>query len=265
METTHLQQMMVAMVQYKPELAKSTPADVSPSLRTSSHVTTRPGSLYSSFDAAPSASRNPSVSSRRSFYGIGNGIGSGDYSNGSADNDADEDDDIQVGHHFTYIPPNPKRFYKRLLEICLLADLEVMLSPEVDDNDEVSLGILSAPHIDLLNECAMRWRISHSYRVTCFMDIVRQFYERGDVPLECIPEGLSNIQKAMTDMELENWPTQDVSCSFSFISQCSEFVLRADRIFVEHLWQPLQHLSVITIPRHGFHTEPQTCGSRALP
>ncbi|KAF9021669.1 hypothetical protein BDZ89DRAFT_1071208 [Hymenopellis radicata] len=210
LETTHLQQMMVAMVQYKPELAKSTPGDVSPSLRTSSHITTRPGSLYSSFDAAPSTSRNPSVSSRRSFYGIGNGIASGEYSNDNGDNDVDEDDEIQVGHHFTYIPPNPKRFYKRLLEICLLADLEVMLSPEVDDNDEVSLGILSAPHIDLLNECAMRWRISHSYRATCFMDIVRQFYERGDVPLECIPEGLSNIQKAMTDMELENWPTQDI-------------------------------------------------------
>ncbi len=189
--------MMVAMIQYNPELAKSTPSDVSPSTR-------RPGSVYAPLDTPSAAARTPSVSSRRSLYGA---LSNGDFNGDATDID---DDDIQVGHHFTYIPPNPKRFYKRLLEICLIADLEVMLSPEVDDNDEVSLGILSAPHIDLLNECAVRWRIGHSYRAACFLDLVRQFYERGDVPLECIPEGLQNIAKAMNDLDLEKWPTQDV-------------------------------------------------------
>ncbi|PBK71924.1 hypothetical protein ARMSODRAFT_954745 [Armillaria solidipes] len=196
LETTHLQQMMVAMIQYNPELAKSTPSDVSPSTR-------RPGSVYAPLDTPSAAARTPSVSSRRSLYGA---LSNGDFNGDATDID---DDDIQVGHHFTYIPPNPKRFYKRLLEICLVADLEVMLSPEVDDNDEVSLGILSAPHIDLLNECAIRWRIGHSYRAACFLDLVRQFYERGDVPLECIPEGLQNIAKTMNDLDLEKWPTQD--------------------------------------------------------
>jgi hypothetical protein len=85
-----------------------------------------------------------------------------------------------------------------------------MLSPEVDDSDEVSLGILSAPHLDLLNECALRWRIGHPYRAVCFLDLVKQFYERQDIPLECIPEALSHISKVMTDMDLEHWPAQDV-------------------------------------------------------
>jgi hypothetical protein len=193
-ETVHLQQLMVAMVQFNPELAKSTPSDSYPSAQSPGG---RPVSMYSP------VSRNPSVSSRHSYYN-GNPLELEDY---GADVDADED--IQVGHHFTYIPPSPKKFYKRLLELCLVADLERMMSPEVDANEEVSLGILSAAHLDLLNECAVRWRIDHPYRVACFLDLVRQFYERHDVPLECVPEALQNVIKVMTDVNLDKWPIQD--------------------------------------------------------
>ncbi|THU97847.1 hypothetical protein K435DRAFT_828529 [Dendrothele bispora CBS 962.96] len=191
LETTHLQQMMLAMVQFNPELAKSTPSDVLPSTSGA-----RPGSLYSETPA-----RNASIGSRRSLYNI-------DSIDTSAPDD-ENDEEIQAGHNFTYIPPNPKRFYKRLLEMCLLADLEIMLSPEVDDNDEVSLGILSPAHIDLINECALRWRIGPPYRAACFLDLVKSFYERNDVPLECIPEALQNIARALHDTELDKWPVAD--------------------------------------------------------
>jgi hypothetical protein len=189
LEATQLQQMVVAMVQLNPELAKSTPTDLLPSVGSS---------------VRPTSSRHGSVSSRLSLV---------DYVDVTAPEDGEEDD-IQVGHHFTFIPPNPRRFYKRLLELCLIADLELMLSPEVDDNDEVSLGILSSAHVDLLNECAMRWRIGHPYRASCFLDLVKQFYERNDVPLECIPEALQNVVRAMHDIELDKWTAQDVRVSY---------------------------------------------------
>lgn len=86
-----------------------------------------------------------------------------------------------------------------------------MLSPEVDDNDEVSLGILSHPHLELINECALRWRIGHPYRTSCFLDLVRQFYERNEVPMECVPEALAGVMKAMQDTTLDYWMLSDVS------------------------------------------------------
>ncbi|KAJ7270861.1 hypothetical protein C8J57DRAFT_293389 [Mycena rebaudengoi] len=201
LETSTLQQLMVAMVQFNPELAKSTPAETA----TNSHYGTRPGSAYSAYEVP---TRNASIGSRRSFYSSTTVDNNGDI----LQEDVIGDDEITVGHNFTYIPPNPRKFYKRLLETCLLADLEIMLSPEVDDNDEVSLGILSAAHLDLVNECALRWRIGHPYRAVCFLDLVKQFYERQDIPLECIPEALQHVSKVMSDMELENWPVQD--CEF---------------------------------------------------
>ncbi|KAJ7756230.1 hypothetical protein B0H16DRAFT_1539076 [Mycena metata] len=198
-EASTLQQLMVAMVQFNPELAKSTPAENAVS---SSAYGGRPASTYSAYEVP---TRHASVGSRRSFYASAGLDANGD----ALQDEVAEDDEVPVGHHFTYIPPNPKKFYKRLLEHCLLTDLEIMLSPEVDDNDEVSLGILSAPHLDLLNEVALRWRIGHSYRAVCFLDLVKQFYERQDIPLECIPEALQHVSKVMTDMDLENWPAQD--------------------------------------------------------
>ena len=195
LETSHLQQLMVAMVQINPELAKSSPSSILPSAQQSN---VRPGSHYPSAD---SPARHSSISSRRSFIIPHDNLG---------DDAEGEDEELPVGHYFTFIPPNPRKFYKRLLELCLVADLEIMLSPEVDDNDEVSLGILSGAHIELLNECALRWRIGHSYRAACFLDLVRQFFERNDVPMECIPEALQNVSKVMNDSELDQWPVQDV-------------------------------------------------------
>ena len=164
----------------------------------------RPSTTYSVDHPAQPASRHASVSSRRSM------LVTGAYDPTQSLGDVDEDEDIPVGHHFSIIPPNPRKYYKRLLENCLIADLERMLSPEVDDAEEVSLGILSPPHIELINECALRWRINQSYRVSCFVDLVRQFFERGEVPMECIPDAVQNVIKALEENEIDNWPVQDV-------------------------------------------------------
>ena len=202
---------MVVMVQFNPELAKSTPADALPQ----SAANGRPGSVYSyasSRDSyyGTSASRHASISSRHS-YRASQGSVLAPSSPDGAGAEVEEDEDVPVGHYFTFIPPNPRKYYKRLLEYCIAADLEAMLSPAVGDDDEVSLGILSAPHIELINECALRWRIGQPFRAACFLDIVKQFYERNEVPMECIPEALSTIAKVQHEIELSKWPIQDVS------------------------------------------------------
>lgn len=135
----------------------------------------------------------------------------------------EHDEDLLVGHNFTYIPPNPKRYYKRLVEYCLIADLEVMLSPEVDDNDEVSLGILSLAHLELISECALRWQIGHPHRAVCFLDLVMQFYERNEVPMECIPEALHGVFKVLSETSLEYWMISDV-CPLSI--RCAYSLMR---------------------------------------
>ncbi|KAF8547315.1 hypothetical protein OG21DRAFT_1490334 [Imleria badia] len=211
LETSHLSQLMVAMMSLNPELAKSVPADGSGSPHSGSP---RPGSLYSVTSASSNRHTGAtSIGSRLSIFGgpqdDSRAVAGDDTVPETAEELLDGDDEIRVGHNFTFIPPNPKRFYKRLVEYCLTTDLETMFGPEVDDADEVPLTILSPPHTNLINECAARWRIGQPYRVTCFLELIKEFYERGHVPMECIPEALQAVSKVLHDLETDKWPSQD--------------------------------------------------------
>lgn len=192
-----------------PELAKSVPAEGGGS--------PRPGSVYSMSGPSTRHTAAISVGSRRSMLGGAPGalddprtVVAGDESPEIVDEEFYGDDEIRVGHNFTFIPPNPRRFYKRLVEYCLTSDLETMFGPEVDDADEVPLTILSPPHTDLINECAVHWRIGQAYRVTCFLELIKEFYERSQVPMECIPEALQAVSKVLHDLEVDKWSIQDV-------------------------------------------------------
>lgn len=175
LEQTHLSQLMVVMVQFNPELAKSSSSEA--------YAGSRPESLYSN--------RLSVVSSRQSVV-----LPDGDLPDSMGDEGGNQG--------FTYIPPNPKRFYKKLIERCIEYDLRAMHT--LPEDQEVPLGILSTSHLDIINECALRWRIMQSYRVTCFLDVIKYKYEREEVPLECIPEALQHVEK---EFEPERWPVPD--------------------------------------------------------
>ncbi|KAG9029922.1 hypothetical protein FRB95_004718 [Tulasnella sp. JGI-2019a] len=177
-ELAHLSQLILFMLQYNPHLAKSSAPDGGIQHQSSLQRPARPDSEFGR--SSP---------------------------NGSSQGDAFDEDDIEAGGNFTFIPPSPKKSYKRLLELCIQDDLEAMVN--LPEDQEVSLGILSAKHLALINECALRWRISHTYRVTCFVDVIRYKYERDEVPIECIPEGLNLVTKAIQDIGLDKWPKPD--------------------------------------------------------
>ena len=224
---------MVVLVQFNPELAKSTPNDVLPkrsSVRGSLHNPVRSGSI-SSRRSIIAASQNPT----------------------EADVDVEDDDDeVQAGHNFTYIPPNPKKYYKRLLELCLDTDLAAMHDPNVNDDDQVSLGILSHPHIELINECALRWRIPQTYRAACFLELIKHLYERNEVPLDCVPEALGGISKVMNEINFERWNINDV-CSFPY----TEVAIKTLTLRRRNTWST--STAVLSVPSWRQYTIPWRC------
>lgn len=79
------------------------------------------------------------------------------------------------------------------------------------EDQEVTLSILSTSHVELTNECAIRWRLGHPYRVTSFLDVIRLRFEREEVPLECLPEAIGKVIQEVKRTPLEQWMWQDVS------------------------------------------------------
>ncbi|CEL56741.1 putative protein C11E3,02c OS=Schizosaccharomyces pombe (strain 972 / ATCC 24843) GN=SPAC11E3.02c PE=4 SV=1 [Rhizoctonia solani AG-1 IB] len=184
-ENSQLSQLMVAMIRHNPALAKFTPSEISSTV--ASAVAARPESIYG--DAG--VGRHDSISHRFSTISIG-----------------DSDAEIETGDSFTYIPPNPKKAYKRLVELCVDADLNAMVT--LPEDQEVSLTILSPRNHEIINECAVRWRVLQTYRVSCFLDVVRYKYEREEVPLDCVPEALQVVNKTISELALDLWPLPDV-------------------------------------------------------
>jgi hypothetical protein len=115
---------------------------------------------------------------------------------------------------------------------------------------------LSANHIEITNECALRWRIGHPYRAACFLELVKQFYENKDIPMECVPEALSGISKVMNDVDLEKWPVQDVSIAILAVLP-SNLVPFLVRISQPNMRRPLQYIPLVYLSFYGFYSKSQ--------
>ncbi|ORX34349.1 hypothetical protein BD324DRAFT_635534 [Kockovaella imperatae] len=108
---------------------------------------------------------------------------------------------------FTFIPPHPRNQYQALLNICLDRDLdELQLLPE---DQEVSLGILSAEHQHLLLECSRTWRLPETFRAWSFLAALVQRLELGMIPAECVHEAIGMLAKVTQQTPVETWPIPD--------------------------------------------------------
>ncbi|UZJ54161.1 hypothetical protein CBS101457_003481 [Exobasidium rhododendri] len=153
----------------------------------------------------------------------------------SLDDAIDPEEEATFGG-FTFIPPDPKAYFKRALELCIDYDLEqIRYQPE---EEEVSLSILSKSHVELLNECVLRWRIMTPYRVVCNLDVIKYKYDRGEVPLDCISESLSTTDRLMTESPIEGWTRSDHALLCNAYTSLFESFMR----FVHEAFQDIHNV-----------------------
>ena len=111
----------------------------------------------------------------------------------------DEHEEIVIKNNYTFIPDEPRAYYRRLVETCLKAQGNSSL-----DEDDGSL--LSPSVLALLDECAVRWRVHRAARVALLLDVIRELYDNQDLGIEGINEGFS----VADDWNYSSWPTADV-------------------------------------------------------
>ena len=103
-------------------------------------------------------------------------------------------------HTYTFIPEDPRAYYRRLVEACLKSHKN---DPQQGD-DESSL--LSSSLLVLLNECAVRWRVHPAAQVALLVDVVRQLYDNAELDIQSINEAFSMAD----NWNYSSWPTADV-------------------------------------------------------
>ncbi|KAA1097225.1 hypothetical protein PGT21_028734 [Puccinia graminis f. sp. tritici] len=126
---------------------------------------------------------------------------------------------------FVYIPPNPILQYKALMDQCLDFDLESMKS--LAEDEEVSLKILSTRHLDLLEQCAFRWRLMTPFQVAVFFSAICRRFEEEEIPIiDCVTEALTDVFRVMEELKFDGWATRDKMIMKKTMSSLFDTLLR---------------------------------------
>jgi hypothetical protein len=180
-ESADLSQMMLAILQNNPELAKTSSSSASSLPQFKPANATQTENAYGDMSRVLSnQSGDPSSS-----YIIDQPVDMSTLSLGDHDSRSGS---LDAEHaKFTYIPPDARAYYRQLVKSALTHDLQ-------DDDLEASAPTEEAPAIklfskqttELLNEVALRWRIPQFSRLVLFMDVVREKYQHQEIPLDTV-------------------------------------------------------------------------------
>ncbi|PVI06801.1 hypothetical protein DM02DRAFT_513897 [Periconia macrospinosa] len=179
-EMQDLSQMILAIVQSNPQLAKSTPGGSVPQFKPNGPATSgyhEPGRQRSG-----TSSTDPASS-----YVIEQPV---DMSNLNLNDNAGAD------ASFTFIPPDPRAYYRAVLQEALTYDLaDPELQPSEATSETPSIKLLSKQSAELLNEIALRWRLPQFSRLVLFLDVVKDKYQEQAITLDTLDAAFNFVKE----------------------------------------------------------------------
>lgn len=232
-EVQELSQMMLAIIQSTPALAKSTTGGALTGIR--SPPTTASGSAPSDLSRTLSSPTSPDSDQPVDFA--------------SLSLESSPRDSISEDTPFTFIPPEPRIYYRAVLQKALAND--IFEEEASDDNGgEPSIQLLSKQSTDILNELALRWRIPHVSRMVLFLDVIREKFEHKEISLDALDTAFNFVKQPPPELRKPNNRTSViVQSSFSDTSKwtVADHALQAQALVSIHdallreLFELLQH------------------------
>lgn len=228
-ETHDLSQMMLAIIQANPELAKDTPGANLPQFN---HQT----SNHNSSDLGyPGSLRPMSNGNESSSYVFDQPVDMSAYSSGDQSPIASNEDD----HMFTFIPQDVRAHYRFILVQALTHDLQDRdLQPSEATESTPAVKLLSKPSMELLNEICLRWRLPQVSRVISFLDVIREKFVDQEITLDTLDAAFNFIKEPlpenrkpsnfMTSLPFDRtkWTVADIALNQRILSKLHEALLR---------------------------------------
>lgn len=224
-EAHDLSQMMLAIIQANPELAKSTSSGL-PKFNT--HLSNGHGPQPQYPDALRRTDSNE-VSS----YVIDQPV---DMSGFDAGVDSPTSNAAEENQSFTFVPPNTRGYFRFILAQALSNDINEG-TPEAEGLGPAS-KLLSKQSAELLNEIALRWRVPLVSRAVLFMDVVRERFVDQEFSLDNL-DAAFNLVKASTNEKGKaslttaslsdnhaSWPLADIALNQKVLSNLHLALLR---------------------------------------
>jgi hypothetical protein len=242
-EIADISQVMWATVQSNPELAKSTPAGGLPQLSPQPTNGSNPhDSIYSEMSRRLS---DPSVEG--SSYVFDQPVDM------SGLNSYDSNSEFQGDTTYTFIPPDPRSWYRFVLQQAFTHDMRDK-GPQPSDStaDAPSTQLLSKQSTDLLNELCLRWRIPLFSRMVLFLDVIREKYMEQEIDLDTLDAAFGFVKESPENTkpahathhspsslsDTSKWTITDFALNRQILSSIHDTLLRDLYEALQHCYQP---------------------------
>ncbi|KAE8351553.1 hypothetical protein BDV28DRAFT_158641 [Aspergillus coremiiformis] len=222
-EGPDLSQMMLAIVQSNPELAKSTPGGALPQFNPNAGDHN---------DAAPVDLARIN-SDRPISYVLDQPVDLSSLSLGNENSESDESDT------YTYIPQDPRSMYRYILAQTFNHDLKDREIEATQSTSEVpSIKLLSKQSAEFLNEVCLRWRVPHFSRLVLFLEVVRSKFVDNEIDLDTLDSAFTYIKEAPSSekkrssfiasvlFDRHKWTIHDLLSMQQILSSLHEALLR---------------------------------------
>ena len=194
-EAPDLSQMILAIIQANPELAKTTNIHHHP------QISTNPTKLEKS-ESYSEAQRKFFEQPDGSPYIIDQPVDMSTMSPASEKQSNPFDD---TDHSFTFLPPEPRAYYRLILSQALSHDLkDETLHPAESTQSSNTVKLLSKQSTELLNELCLRWRIPYVSRVILFLDVCREKFQEQEITLETLNSAFEFIKEPSPENKKDN-------------------------------------------------------------
>ena len=126
---------------------------------------------------------------------------------------------------YTFIPSDPRSYYRAVLLKCLVLDFSDPELPPPDTSGEAPVKIMSKSSTDLLGELSGRWRVPLFSQMTILLDCIRELYHEQQINLITLDAAFIYF-KDNTDPDLSRWTISDHNLQQQLLASLHEDLLR---------------------------------------
>lgn len=196
-EIPDISQMMLAIVQSNMELAKETTTSSLPQFRPA-NGTSSTSSPNEDFSELSRRMTNPD---NANSYVLDQPVDMSGYSpiEGHSNGNGFAKDDP-----YTYIPPDPRTYYRMILKEALTFDLrDTELQPSEATFETPAIKLLSKQSTELLSEVALRWRLPQFSRPVLFLDVIREKYTHEEISLDTLDAAFIFVKEPQHQLDVK--------------------------------------------------------------
>lgn len=219
-ETPELSQMLLAIVQSNPELAKSAPGALPPVKAPNGQTLDPidPARRLSDVDGSPYILDVPVDMSALDLNG-----------------DAKQSEMTDDGEPYNFIPADPRSHYRAIVKEALSYDLAESHEDGVH-GDVGSSHLLSKKSTELLHDIGLRWRLPYISRMLLLLDVVRERFVDQQLDLDTLDAAFNYVKelpqdsKKKTDLSLihdrNKWTFADFTLNQQILKSIDDMLLR---------------------------------------